>query len=393
MKKIIYILSTLLLLSSCKSIEKMVESGQYDKALRYGVDKLRGKENKKTKYVKALEKAYLKLNNQDLNEIRHLELSGKRNRYDRIVDIYDKMEKRQNYVMPLLPLISEDGYLAEVKIIDYTQLIYESSKTASETHYSNAIKHLELARRHNDKLEARRAYDLFEDAQFYFNDYKDSYELKNEAYELGQSRILVEQYTKGSNIAFEHTLDIISEINVSRLNSKWEKFYINDNGNTTYNYIATMEVTEIIPGIERERINTFTETKRIIDGQIPIKDRSGKVITDTLGNILYTDRLIDVSATISEIQREKIAQMNGRLVIIDALNNMHVNTVPINVTHEFNDYACTFQGDERALSEPTHKRIKVNVLQFPSDYEITTTMAYAYKTAAEDGLDRHYFKN
>ena len=393
MKRFIYILATLLFITSCKSIEKMVESGQYDKALRYGVDKLRGEENKKTKYVRGLEKAYAKLNDQDLREIKHLELSGRNNRYDRIVSIYQNMEDRQNYVMPLLPLISENGYLAEIKITDYTSIIHEASVAASEHHYKRAIRHLNRAKEYGDKIEARNAYDMFEDAQFYFSDYKDSYTLRQEAYELGQSRILVEQYTHGSNIAFDHTLDIISQINVNRLNSKWEKFYLNEVENTTYNYVATMEVIDILPGTERERLHTYVETNRVIDGEVPMKDRSGNVITDTLGNIIYTDRYIDVTATINEIQREKIAQMNGRLVIVDALTNQHINSIPINVTHEFVDYACTFNGDERALSEPTNKRIKPNVAPFPSDYEITTTMAYAYKSAAEEKLERHYFKN
>lgn len=393
MKRFIYILTTLLLITSCKSIEKMVESGQYDRALKYGVDKLRGEKNKKTKYVKGLEKAYAKLNGQDLRDIKRLELSGKNNRYDRIVSIYQNMEDRQSYVMPLLPLISENGYLAEIKITDYTEIIHQSSVAASNHHYTRAIKHLNIAKEYGDKIEARNAYEMFEDAQFYFSDYKDSYTLQQEAYKLGQSRILVEQYTHGSNIAFEHTMDIISQINVSRLNSKWEKFYLQEAENTTYSYVATMEVIDILPGIERERLHTFTETNRVIDGEVPMKDRSGKVMTDTLGNIIYTDRYIDVTATISEIQREKIAQMNGRLVIVDALNNQQINSIPITITHEFSDYACTFNGDERALSEPTNKRMKVNVDPFPSDYEITTTMAYAYKSAAEEKLERHYFKN
>ncbi len=392
MKKIIYTLTAILLISSCKSIDKMIESGNYDEALRFGVDKLRGEKDKKTKYVKGLEKAYTKLNRQDLNEINHLKLSGKRNSLDRIVDIYHIMEKRQNYVMPLLPLISEDGYLAEIKITDYSVLINEASLAASDHHYALGVKHLKAARKTGNKTEARSAYNQFEDAQFYFSDYKDSYELKNEAYEIGQSRILVEHYTKGSNIAFDHTLDIISQINISKLNNKWEKFYIQDNASDIFDYIATLEVTNIVPGMEKERIHSYVETKEIIDGQIPIKDNKGNVVKDTSGNILYTDKIKEISAYISEIEREKIAHMTGRLVIIEAIDNIHINTIPINVTHEFRDYSCTFRGDRRALTAPTINRIKDICEPFPTDYEITSSMAYSYKAAAEERLDKQYFR-
>lgn len=370
----------------------MIESGQYDQALRFGVDKLKGEKNKKTKYVKGLEKAYAKMNLRDQNEINSLSLSGKRNSYDRVVDIYKNMEWRQNYVMPLLPLISEEGYLAEIRVKDYAGLINEASLKASEKHYVIANQYLNSAKKTGNKKEARNAYDQFEEAQFYFTDYKDSYELKQAAYELGQSRILVESYTKGSNMAFDHTLDIITQINITKLNNKWEKFYTQDNESILFNYIATLEVIEIVPGRERERIHTYTETKEIKDGRIVIKDKAGNVVKDTSGNILYTDKIKEVSAYISEVEREKIAHLNGRLVIIEAIDNIHINTIPINVTHEFRDYSCTFRGDKRALSGTTSKRIKNICDPFPTDYEITSLMAYSYKSAAEENLHKQYFR-
>ena len=48
MKKIIYILSVIVLASSCKNIEKMVEQGKYDEAIEYAASKLHGEKNKNT---------------------------------------------------------------------------------------------------------------------------------------------------------------------------------------------------------------------------------------------------------------------------------------------------------------------------------------------------------
>ena len=391
MRKIIYTITIIFLLSSCKSIDKMVESGNYDGALRYGVNKLRGQKNKKTKYVKGLEKAYDKLNHRDKNEINHLKNSGIRNSHDRIVDIYRTMEDRQNYILPLLPLISEDGYLADIKIIDYSKPIKESSLAASENHYLLGLKYLDIAKEKNDKVAARNAYRSFEESQFYFGEYKDTYERKNEAYNLGQTSILIESYAKRSNIEFDHTLDIIQQININKLNTKWEKYYLQDNESIEFNYIATIEINDIVPGRERERINSFTETKQIKDGKIPIKGEDGIILKDTSGNILYTDLIKEVSAYINEVEREKIAHMNGSVVIIDAMKNIHINTIPINVTYEFRDYSCTFMGDKRALTESTFNRIKDYCDPFPTDYEITSSLAHTYKVAAEASIQKETF--
>jgi hypothetical protein len=69
MRTLLYTLIFTLALVSCKSIETMVEKGEYEKAFSHAVDKLAGEKNKKTKYVKGLEKAYIELNSKDLKKL------------------------------------------------------------------------------------------------------------------------------------------------------------------------------------------------------------------------------------------------------------------------------------------------------------------------------------
>lgn len=385
MKNLLYILSLIMIISSCRSIDKMIESGNYDQALRYGVDKLRGEKNKKTKYVKGLEKAYAKLNRLDRNEIKKLKIRNTKNSMDRVVEVYQRMEKRQNYVYPLIPLICEDGYEAELPLKNYSNAIHESMVDASDRHYKNALEYIKVASNNNDKIAARKAHSELKDATYYFDDYKDSYQLIKEAYELGQTNILIEPYVSGSNLAFNHTGDILSQINISSLNTTWRKYYTTESDNNI-DYVATIEVSEIIPGKETERYNSFTNTKEIVDGKKPINSKTGQPKRDTMGNIIYTEKRIVVSANVEELIRKKTAQMSGKLVIIDALSNNHITTIPINVTHIFEDYSCRFRGDKRALTNEYNKRIKDNCAPFPTDYEMTTNLAYEYKKAAENSL-------
>ena len=102
-----------------------------------------------------------------------------------------------------------------------------------------------------------------------------------------------------------------------------------------------------------------------------------------MGNILYKDKKIIVSANIEELTREKTAQMNGKIVIVEVYNKRHITTIPINVTYVFEDYSSIFRGDKRALTDEYNNRKKSNCAPFPTDYEMTTNLAYEYKTAAE----------
>jgi hypothetical protein len=385
MKKILYILTAIMIFTSCRSIDKMIESGNYDQALRYGVDKLRGEKNKKTRYVKGLQKAYVKLNKTDLDKIARIKVLNNKNSMDRIVEIYQKIENRQSYVYPLLPLISEDGYVATIKIKDYTSAINRSMKAASEVHYQYALDYLIRAKKNNDKISARKAYSELTEAINYFDTYKDSYNLKLKAYELGQTNILIEPYLSGSNAAFYHTGEIISQLQLNKLNSNWTKYYTEEHGEDI-DYVATIEVSKIVPGNEKERFNSFTETKEVNDGKIPLKSKDGAIVKDTMGNTIYIENRILVTANVEELIREKTAQMSGKVVILDAKNNRLINTIPINVTYIFEDYSCIFRGDKRAITNKYNKRIKEQCAPFPTDFDMTTQLAHAYKEAAQKSI-------
>ena len=140
---------------------------------------------------------------------------------------------------------------------------------------------------------------------------------------------------------------------------------------------------EIIPGKEVERYSTYTNTKEIVDGTRPKRNKRGKIVRDTIGNVIYEENRIEVSANIEELIREKSAQMSGKIVVVEALTNRHVNTTPINVTYVFEDYSSVINGDKRALPSEQNSRIKSYCAPFPTDYEMTTNLAHEYKNAAE----------
>ena len=392
MKKILYTLTAILVLTSCRSIDKMVEHGNYEEAFRYAVDKLQGKKKKKTKYVKGLEKAYARLNAEDLRHIARLETTSSISSLEDIISIYKKMDRRQEYINPLLPLYSNEGYAAQFEFTNYSSLIktkrneiHEIKLNIAEDLYKEALHLLELARTSDSRQYGRRAYRQFNKIDGYISNYKDSDILRTEARRLGISHIIVETYAAGSNLAFDHAIEIVSLFNTQGYN--WTRLYTSE-AEIEPDFIATIEIAEILPGSEREQVRSFVEKQEIITGQIPIIDTNGNEVTDTSGNVLMTDKYEIVTAYIEELEREKIAKMNGKVTIINTRTNSHIKTIPISAVNVFDDYSCIFRGDKRALEPGTFKRLRTTCQPFPTDYEMTTDLAYEFKTAAEAALKK-----
>ena len=66
-----------LVLSSCGSIDKLVESGNYEEAVRLAQNRLTGKQKKNPKYVLALETAFNQVTASDMERARRkAELEG-----------------------------------------------------------------------------------------------------------------------------------------------------------------------------------------------------------------------------------------------------------------------------------------------------------------------------
>jgi len=221
MRQIYYTtMAVLLTLSSCKNIEKMVDKGNYNEAISYAVGKLQGQKNKKTKYVRALEKSYAKVNTYDINRIQSLLASDNVARYDKIHDIYNDMLHRQNTVSRLDPLISEDGYIATFNHTDYNKLLTTTAAHAAEAHYNEAKRLLTVAIDH-DKYAARSAYRQLGFIERYYSHYKDVDALYRKAYDIGMDHVAVSVATTDLHPDAHLLSSALFDIDVSSLNDFW----------------------------------------------------------------------------------------------------------------------------------------------------------------------------
>jgi len=370
MKNLIFILAALLVMSSCRSISKMVDEGRYDDAISLAVKKLQGKKKKKTEYVEYLEKAFNKVTKQDLNEVAFLKAQNKPENWDRIYNRLLNIDRRQNEIEPLLPLVSKDGYQANFNFVRIEPLLIEAEKSSAGYHYSEGLRLLEKAKL-GDKVAAKRAYNEFESIDRHFKHFKNKEILKEKALRLGMVNVLIEVLNDADVILPEDFSTELKRIDVRQLEDKWTRYYTNDPGDINFDYNAAIIIDQLLISPEREKEVFYIDDKEIQDGYDYVLDNNGNVMKDTLGNDIKVEKHITIKAEIYELYRSKSARVSGKVAYKDLRSNEIVKSKPLNVEAVFESYASRYTGDKRALSKKTKKHLRARPLPFPSSYDLT----------------------
>jgi len=112
--KYIYTLLVLLAITTigCRTAYEIMESGDYDRAIDESIKKVRGKKNKKDVYVQVIEEAFAKASEEDLRRAAALRADGDEKNWEEVHDIFERVDRRQRKIEPLLPLYSKNGYKA-----------------------------------------------------------------------------------------------------------------------------------------------------------------------------------------------------------------------------------------------------------------------------------------
>ncbi|MCB0559447.1 MAG: hypothetical protein H6573_30875 [Lewinellaceae bacterium] len=362
----------LFILASCASPQHLVESGNYDEAVYLAVKRLSGKKNKKEKYVLALEEAFEKATERDMRLAERLKREGRPENWAKVNEAYRRVRNRQERVAPLLPLISKEGIRANFKFVKVDELEYESRQKAADYYYARAQDWLEDARQ-GDKLAARRAYDELDKINQYFREYKDKTALKQTARQLGTTHVLVKLENRSRSILPVALEREIRRIGVRDLNSFWQAYYTEQTKGVDYDYEVVMKVTnlEVGPQVVKER--EFEEVKEIEEGFDYVLDSRGNVLKDSLGNDVKVPRKVLIRARVFETFQTKVASIDGRLEFYDARNGNLIDSKPLAADAVFENYASTFRGDKRALSEEACRYLGNRPQPFPSDEALLLT--------------------
>ncbi len=384
MRRLIYILVVLTSVWACKSVSKMVEKGEYDKAFNYSVKKLTGEKNKKTEYVKALEKTYVKLNSATLKEIERLNASSKPENWSKVLQLYNSIEQRQDKLEPLLPLASEDGYVASFDMLSFRNEIQHAEDKTCEYYYNNAVSLLNRSEKIGDKTAAKNALTELQKIDQIKRNYRDTERLKDLALTLGVTRISIQVYNGLRDFHSDNIERSLNDMSLAQLDKTWLDFDYYVRGNQT-DYIVEIELNDIFFTPERERLHTYSESKEILVSKENVRSDKDSTLVEKQ---IYEK----VKADISELFREKQSELHGNIRIVNARTNKILKNTPVNVYHDFKGYSCQYIGDKRALTDDTNKKLDNFLEPFPSDFLMADNLAAAFKDVVAKELRNFKFE-
>ena len=364
MKRLLYpLVLYCIMMSSCVSVEKLVDQGKYDDAIELAARKLAGKKNKKTKHVRALEEAYAKINAQDTEHIAYLTTKDDADSWADVYYTYEKVLKRQDRITPYLPLISKDGYQAYFDIIPVREPKANAANLAASKYYDIGIELLKIAETTGDKYLARRAYGQFHQAESFEWDHPRLAANINYSLDLGTTHVLVtvDDHVDGGN----------TWTNLLRLPERsWTKYYYTALAREEFDLITTLTLSDAHISAEQEHINSESFVKETEIWQDIVR-RDGTVATDSLGNTLQ-EKVIEVfRGRTRHIARSKNAELLGIAEIIDPKTGLTIAVEPIEILIDFVSEGHRVTGDRRAIpSGILEGNSKIDA--FPSDYAMIT---------------------
>lgn len=370
MKSLIYFLGVVFLTTSCKSVDKMVEKGEYNRAFQYAIHKLSGQKNKKTKHIQGLEKAYEKMNALTLREIERMDAQNYPAFWSQVALKYSEIIDRQDRLEALLPLTSVDGYEGRFELKNYHAVLLEAEENACEYHLENGKNLLDRAEKSEDKALGRKAFDEFAIVSRIRPHYKDVDIWLERARKSGM--IQVSMRVNNQLVDF-HSFDIerrILDLPLAGFNKNWVEFGVESENFKFADYLIFVDLEHIFFSPEREVIEKSVENKDIL-----IRTDKSKVQKDSAEVWVEKEIYQAVSATVINVNREKFSELNGQIRIVDTKSQQNIDLIPVRITHTFSSSGCFYEGDARALSDESKEKIKRAPEPFPSDFFLATQMS------------------
>jgi hypothetical protein len=389
LKNYAYISLFLLVISACsttKKVEKNVASGNYDAALDMAYNELR-EDKSNEKLVENFKTAFDRANERDLKQIESLRTQNNPESLKRVYALYEQLDARQYQVITLQPLYV-NGKEVDFDIKDYSAEIATSKKNYSDYLYNTASQKINS----NNKLEAREAYELFNDLQYVNPDYvANLQDLIDRAKMKGSSLILLQLINNIAPLTTQDDINELTRISEANMSNPWVVYHTQRD--YVYNYDYQVDINLERMDFTPEQVNTevIPQQARVVDGWEYVYDANGNVAKDSLGNDIKRDKVITVQAEVKMFQQLKVGTLTGKVGVKNLKNNTNPETQPIQGEAKFENVYAQYRGDQRAISQDYYEALQKQAVAFPPDSLFVNYSMRDFKAKMLQYLDSKQF--
>jgi hypothetical protein len=373
MKKLLIIIAATLFMVACKSSSKQLESGNYDAALQKSAKKIK-KNPGKFEEVDTFNDAYRLAYEKDNTEVNRLKELGDPANWGKIYAIYVRMNKRQDLAASL-PSV---GINYEER--DFSGEITTAKDNATEYAYAKGVDLLAT----NNRFEARKAYERFNEAKRYNPAYKDVNAKLAEAKLAGTTNVFFRIEDNAKVVAPQAMMEAIQNIDVNDLDKTWRNYdsYIDTTKLYHYSIILSLQMIDVSP--EQLKETASIESKEVSDGFDYVLDANGNVTKDSLGNDVKVPKYKTITCKVQRFHQMKTARISGVIEYYDNATDKKLKSEPITTDAKFDHAYAIANGDLNALKPATQKEIKVQPLAFPPDEALIMQAGELMKKMTKD---------
>lgn len=375
-------LGILITMSSCANMDKMMDRGDYDQLLKVALHRMEGKKSPASKYVTAVEEAFAKVTQRDMDRIKTLRSMGGIDDWKRIYQITSDMAYRQDLLRPYLPLQADNGYVARFSFVQVDQIRSEASSEISSRLYDDAVLALQLAR-NGDREEARRTYRLLDDLQHYSPGYKLSRAYMDEARQLGVEHVLITVHNQSGSVLPRALDQALRSYNYTGRQSQWVVFHQSASAAPRIDLMAELIINRIDVTPERVQEDRYFYSKDIEEEEMA-RGLDGAILRDSLGDVIKVLVQRTIQGTVWEMSQSKSAVVEMTLNLLDATTEQRLDQEFFSATAHFDHIARRVSGDPRAI--PTNRTQYNDPLPFPSDAELILTAGDELQAQLRDYL-------
>ena len=365
MKRFSVILFLALFAISCTSSQKLLERGQYDRAIDKAVEKLQKKPGDSDELA-VLKEAFEMANMFDNERIEYLELEGNDENWIEIFELYEQLDRRQDKIRRLPSQIRN-----QFTFVNYDRAIIDSKSAAADLSYRRGLEYMERGGKENYRL----AWAEFIRTAELYPGYQDVEQKIEEARDLGLNHALFAAENNSKVMVPDYFTTELSRLTLRDLNTRWLNFDTFENENITYDHLVMLNVTNIVFSPESVERQIIRESKEIQDGMTYAYDDNGNVRKDSLGNDIRVPNMITVSAEVTEVLQQKTAFVGGTVDMYELESDQLIHTDNLSVEFLFENRYGMVSGDERALSEETEEIVGGRELPFPSNEQMVMDAA------------------